>query len=406
MKIGTSHPYLAALTLAILLAPGSACADSRSDRAYKSMMDAERASTQAIRDSMRFVNKAQIDTSSHWSQPIIDAMQKASPAQAAADERAIAARYQAMQNQKKVQVLESLAASDYLPAIIELGDAHLNGDLGLVANARTALGYLQRAAKAGDAASAYNAGVAAKRSGLGSEARAFFEMAAKAGVKGAAYQAALEAISSRDFTAAITYGKQAASEKSAIGAYIVCVSLQATSPETSPYANALTAEYCPLAYDLGYLDGAEDAGNALANHGEWARAYAYFLRCIERSGTLYCQRTAGLSAFKMNQWPDADRLLSNAIAAGDDDEQAELILALIAINGEPKQWDKAEKMLQAVLKHNGAKAAEAHYHLAAVYSLWPDREFPGELIDEHLYAAARGGFADAQKMLKDGGHTW
>lgn len=406
MKNSPFFPLVASLTLAVLLAPGSACADSRSDRAYKSMMDAERASTQAIRDSMRFVNRAQIDTSSHWSQPIIDAMQKVSPARAAADERAVAARYQAMQNQKKVQVLESLAASDYLPAIIELGEAWLNGDLGLVTNARTALKYLQRAAKAGDATSAYNAGVAAKRSGLASEVRTYFEMAAKAGVKGAAYQVALEAISSRDFDAAITYGKQAASEMSAIGAYIVCVSAQATSPETTPYANALTAEYCPLAFDLGYPDSAEDAGNGLANHGEWARAYPYFLRCNERTGTLYCQRSAGLSAFKSNQWPEADRLLSDAIAAGDDDEHAELILALIAINGEPKQWDKAEKMLQAVLRHKGAKAAEAHYHLAAVYSMRPDKEYPGELIDEHLYAAARGGFADAQKMLRDGGHTW
>lgn len=383
-----------------------AWADARSDKAYKHMMAAERASTQAIRDSMRFVNQASKDSSSHWSQPIVEALHKASPAQTAKDDRALTTRYQALQNQQKVQMLEGLAGSGYLPAIVELGDAHLTGELGLAANPTKALAYLRRAAQLGDATSAYNAGVAAKRAGQEGEARALFEQAARAGVRGAAYRVALEALFTEDWTAAISYGKQAAADKSAIGAYIVCVAAQAGSPAQARYANALTGEYCPLAYDLGYPDSAEDAGNGLANQGDWARAYTYFLRCVERTGTLYCQRGAGLSAFKAQKWPEADKLLTKAIAAGDDDEHAELILALISIHGEPKQWDKAERMLKAVLKHQGPQSAEAHFHLAAVYSLWPDREFPGELIDGHLYASARGGYGEAQQMLRAAGKSW
>jgi tetratricopeptide (TPR) repeat protein len=370
------------------------------------MMASERASTQAIRDSMRFVNQASRDSGTHWSQPIVEALDKSVPARSARDDRAVAARYQALQHQQKVQMLEGLASSGYLPAIVELGEAYLSGDIGLAAQPAKALDYLRRAASLGDATSAYNAGVAAQRAGLDGDARPLFEQAARAGVRGAAYRVALEAINTADWSGAITFGKRAAADKSAIGAYIVCVAAQAASPAATPYANPLTSEYCPMAYDLGYPDSAEDAGNGLAHHGDWARAQTYYLRCSERTGSRYCLRGAGMSAFKAQKWPEADQLLTKAIAAGDDDEHAELILALIAIHGEPKQWDKAERMLKAVLAHRGPKSAEAHFHLAAVYSLWPDREFPGELIDGHLYASARGGYGEAQQMLREAGKRW
>jgi TPR repeat protein len=381
---------------------------AQSSTQFAKTMATERANTQAIRDSMKFVNQAQKDTRSHWGQPIFNALQQVAPQVSAADsgkqEMAAAARFEALKDQQKIQVLTTLANQGYVPAMVELGEAHLNGDLGLRADAQAALVHLRAAAKHGDASAAYNTGIAYGRLGQDAAARPYFEQAAQAGVRGSAYKVALEAVYSEDWKKAIHYGKQAAADKSAIGAYIVCLAAQVKSADSTDAL--LPAEYCPMAYELGYLDGAEDAGISLAKQGEWPRAYQYYLRCIERSGHLSCQRNAGLSAFKSNQWPEADRLLSKAIAAGDNNEDAQLVLALIAMHGEPKQWDKAEQMLKAVLKHEGAKSAEAHFHMGELMNMRPDQKYSDDQVNNHYFAAARGGYVEAQEMVRAAGLSW
>lgn len=368
-----------------------------SNSQFNRVMEVERANTQAIRDSMRFVNRVQKDYGSRDIAASNQPVNRVAQAEAAWAE---AAQYQRMQNSGKLRVLEGLAMQGYEPAMMELGAAYLNADLGLKMRPEKALAYLKPVADNGDATAAFNVGIAYERMHEDEKALPYFEMAAQSGVQGATYKVTMSALFSRRFDKAITYGKLASRDKNAHAAYAVCLSAQF---EKLP---ALEAEYCPQAFDLGYKDGAEDAGLGLAKMGRWEQAFAYFVKCAEYGRTVSCQRNAGLAAFKAKNWPVANQWLSQSEGAGDNNEDAQMSLALIAIYDKTPQWEFADRMLQAVLKHQGSHAAEAHFNLALVYQERPDKTYTDDEINAHMIAAARGGHDEAKKLLQEKGLAW
>jgi len=231
------------LLISLILLGGINTAQAQvSSAQFARTMAFERANTQAIRDSVRLVNrKSSAGSNTHWSQPITDSLNKAGAANVGDDQ----ARYEALDDLRKQRVLTELANQGYVPAQSDLGAAYLDGALGLRADARIALRYLVPAAKSGDANAAYNAGIAHQRLGDDQAALPYLEQAASAKVPGAAYKLALAALLTRDFDRAIRYGRQATDDKSALGAYAVCLSAQFKQDK------ALQAEYCPKAFDLG-----------------------------------------------------------------------------------------------------------------------------------------------------------
>ncbi len=386
---------------------GTPYAQSRSQ--FNHTMAVERANTQAIRDSVKFVNRAQQDTRTNWSQPIIDAMNHAGVAESAKDDWARAAQYEKLQHTQKVNFLSELASSGYTPAQVELGVALLNGELGLKADARKALKHLLPAAEKGDAIAAYNVGLSYQRINEDAAAIPYFEQAAAAKVEGASYKVTMAALLTRDFDKVILYGKQATLDKSAIGAYAVCLAGEFKKDA------GLRAEYCKAAYQLGYLDAAEDAGISLAQVGKWDSAYEYFMKCVERINNLSCQRNAGIAAFKLKHFDEALERLSKAIENGDKDETAVLVLEDIrmekasnAIYGSPADWNTAERFLMDVISSKGKREPEAHFYMGMVLANQEktSKENVQLQLDSHIIAAARGGYKPAQQMLKDHDMAW
>jgi hypothetical protein len=371
---------------------GAETSQTHARNAFNSMMNAERASTQAIRDSMKFVNRSPVTFGTSSSTP--------TPVEKKPDPAERHRQYVAMQNAQKVRLLDDLAAQGDVAAMAELGSAMINHEYGLNVPLTLALKYLDTAAQLGDADAAFNAGLAASRLDKPALALQYFEQAANAGVRGAAYQATFAALDNNDYDKVLRYGARAADEGSALSAYAVCLAAQKQQIKDT------ATQFCPRAYEMGFHEADEDAGLALASSGQWERAYGYFLKCAEARGFASCKRNAGLAALQSYQHDDAIRWLEAAQAMGDNDTDARMMLAIELVQADQKPWDRIEQLLSGLIAERGKQSAQAHFYMAVVYDLRPDREYTDAQINEHLIAAARGGFADAQQALREAGLSW
>lgn len=382
-----------------LFIPSLAFAESgnvHAAQAFQRYMEAEKASTRAIQDSLKFVNKT------HWDFSTPSGGYAASKEQtpvARPDPQDQLRRYMALQDASKIRLLRDLASSGDVAAMAELGAAMLNHAYGLDSTVEQALQMLSRAADAGDGSAAFNAGLAEQRLGHPAAALAWFEQAMKAGVAGADHQAMLSAVDLRDYGRMSLYGKQAAAHGNAMAAYVVCiVALEQKDGSAG-------AEYCPRAYDLGFHEAAGDAGIALANRGEWERAWPYVLACASGEGKADCKRNAGIVAHQTFRHDESIRWLEAARRMGDKDPTGRMVLAREWLMAEQKPWDMIETVLTGLLEEAGF-AAQAHFYLAVTYELRPDRTYSDQDINSHLIAAARGGYPDAREALRKAGISW